>query len=140
MYYRIILCSKKNNQKNFNVKLHAVVKILKIVYLKKNSGGFQQFINFFFNLLQCMWCPTAKLCSDGYDRNKQEWLKRNCDKSQYHLNGDPDTCADEAKYRSKSNDQTYHVNDDIKDDYTQHEHDISDHDQAHLNVTSSGIF
>merc|ERR1711963_846007 len=42
--------------------------------------------------IQCMWCGSANLCSDGYDRNKQNWLKKNCEKPRNHLQGNPQTC------------------------------------------------
>jgi len=38
---------------------------------------------------QCMWCSSANLCSDGLDRNKQDWLKKNCERKQNHVGGDP---------------------------------------------------
>ena len=47
------------------------------------------FLFYFFLLLQCMWCSSANLCSDGLDRNKQDWLKKNCERKQNHVGGDP---------------------------------------------------
>jgi len=29
--------------------------------------------------LECRWCPDLGRCSDGTDRNRQDWLKRKCD-------------------------------------------------------------
>jgi len=29
--------------------------------------------------LECRWCPELGRCSDGTDRNRQDWLKRKCD-------------------------------------------------------------
>jgi len=29
--------------------------------------------------LQCRWCPDLGRCSDGTDRNRQDWLKKKCD-------------------------------------------------------------
>lgn len=29
--------------------------------------------------LKCQWCPSLNMCSDGVDRNRQNWLKGNCD-------------------------------------------------------------
>lgn len=47
-------------------------------------------------VVPCKWCPVAKLCSDGFDRSKQKWLKFNCDKPQKSFSsedGDPtDMC------------------------------------------------
>ena len=45
-------------------------------------------VKFFFNeektlhlslMLQCQWCPLLQRCSDGVDRERQLWLKHNCD-------------------------------------------------------------
>lgn len=30
--------------------------------------------------LECVWCPTVKRCSNGFDRKRQEWLSNHCDK------------------------------------------------------------
>lgn len=30
--------------------------------------------------LECIWCPTVKRCSNGFDRKRQEWLSNSCDK------------------------------------------------------------
>jgi len=30
------------------------------------------------SLLQCQWCDNR--CSNGYDRKRQEWMKKDCDK------------------------------------------------------------
>lgn len=29
--------------------------------------------------LDCRWCPKLSSCSDGTDRNRQDWLKKHCD-------------------------------------------------------------
>ena len=29
--------------------------------------------------LECRWCAALSRCSDGTDRNRQEWLKNKCD-------------------------------------------------------------
>ena len=29
--------------------------------------------------LGCRWCPNLNRCSDGTDRNRQDWLKNKCD-------------------------------------------------------------
>lgn len=31
--------------------------------------------------LNCKWCPSLQRCSDGVDRERQLWLKHNCDNS-----------------------------------------------------------
>ena len=70
---------------------------------------------FFF---QCKWCPSAKLCSDGFDRNKQKWLKQNCDKDNHHLQGNPNICSE-----SIHNTGIYNNPDSNLDDFTNHIHD-----------------
>lgn len=30
--------------------------------------------------LECIWCPTVKRCSNGFDRKRQEWISNGCDK------------------------------------------------------------
>ena len=32
--------------------------------------------------LDCIWCPSVKRCSNGFDRKRQEWLSNSCDKIQ----------------------------------------------------------
>ncbi|KAG9510761.1 Plexin domain-containing protein 1 [Fragariocoptes setiger] len=29
--------------------------------------------------LDCVWCPSVKRCSNGFDRKRQEWLTNHCD-------------------------------------------------------------
>ncbi len=31
------------------------------------------------SLSQCKWCGRLRLCSDGLDRNRQDWLSFGCD-------------------------------------------------------------
>jgi len=31
--------------------------------------------------MACGWCPSLNRCSDGMDRNRQDWLTNNCDKN-----------------------------------------------------------
>ena len=57
------------------------------LYKRKENMFFIYFFSFL--LLQCMWCSSANLCSDGLDRNKQDWLKKNCERKQNHVGGDP---------------------------------------------------
>jgi len=61
----------------------------------------------------CQWCPSAKLCSDGYDRNKQKWLKQNCDKANSHLQGKAEICSENihnrGNYYPDVDDQTNHI-------------------------------
>ena len=77
-------------------------KLLHVVYL------------YIFLLFQCQWCPSAKLCSDGYDRNKQKWLKQNCDKANSHFQGKAEICSENIHnrgnyYPSDVDDQTNHI-------------------------------
>lgn len=30
--------------------------------------------------LECIWCPSVKRCSNGFDRKRQEWINNGCDK------------------------------------------------------------
>lgn len=74
-----------------------------------------------------MWCPKAKLCSDGFDRNKQQWLKFNCDKASNRLlGGDPDTTCrlEDSMTGHPEYDSTYSVDDNSK--HQTHDHDYSD--------------
>ncbi|KAK2175150.1 hypothetical protein NP493_748g02062 [Ridgeia piscesae] len=32
------------------------------------------------NSFSCMWCPAAKRCSSGFDRDRQDWLEKRCHK------------------------------------------------------------
>ena len=41
-----------------------------------------------FSSLQCKWCPSMNICSDGVDRNRQFWLKK-CDSVNYHVREKP---------------------------------------------------
>ncbi|RWS23521.1 Plexin domain-containing protein 2-like protein [Leptotrombidium deliense] len=36
----------------------------------------------------CKWCESVKRCSDGFDRNREQWLNSNCDKQEnFSCNG-----------------------------------------------------
>jgi len=37
----------------------------------------------------CGWCPALNRCSDGMDRNRQDWLHNNCDKNNI---SEPESC------------------------------------------------
>lgn len=75
----------------------------------------------------CMWCSLASLCSDGLDRNKQNWLKSSCDESRNHLSGRPEVCDSAPKSSWSGSDRDYHnpsytiddhpKNDQISDNY-----------------------
>lgn len=65
--------------------------------------------------IQCMWCSSAGLCSDGYDRNKQNWLKQDCDKKNHFVKGDPETCDNtppESGIHSHDYNPSYTIDDD----------------------------
>ena len=72
-----------------------------------------------------MWCNSAKLCSDGLDRNKQNWLKSNCDKDRNHVSGAPEVCDDPSKFSWSDRDyqnpsytiDDHQRNDQITDNY-----------------------
>ena len=84
-----------------------------------------------------MWCNSAKLCSDGLDRNKQNWLKSNCDKDRNHVSGNPEVCDDPSKFsysdRGDYQNPSYTIddhqrNDQITDNYNSIGHgEDSDH-------------
>ena len=87
-------------------------------------------------MLQCMWCNSAKLCSDGLDRNKQNWLKSNCDKDRNHVSGAPEVCDDPSKFSWSDRDyqnpsytiDDHQRNDQITDNYNSIGHgEDSDH-------------
>ena len=62
-----------------------------------------------------MWCSSAGLCSDGYDRNKQNWLKQDCDKKNHFVKGDPETCDNtppESGIHSHDYNPSYTIDDD----------------------------
>ena len=92
-----------------------------------------------------MWCPSANLCSDGLDRNKQTWLKSNCENDQVHVQGDPAQCElakNSNKYiPGRGQDSSYnvydnnkngdnHYDDNHEDGYNDHVY--GGHDQAKL--------
>ena len=58
------------------------------------------------------------MCSDGFDRNKQKWLKQNCDKDNHHLQGNPNICSEIIH-----NTGIYNNPDSNLDDFTNHIHD-----------------
>ena len=80
-------------------------------YQKKNQHYYM-----FYIVFQCQWGPLAKLCSDGFDRNKQQWLKKNCDKANSHLQGNPDVCSESINNRGNYYPENF-------DDHTNHIHE-----------------
>ena len=75
--------------------------------------------------IQCMWCDKANLCSDGFDRNKQDWLK-NCEKRNTHISGKLENCdaATKRDYHDYTN-PTYTTDDDDR-------HNVDDHDREEI--------
>jgi len=75
--------------------------------------------------IQCMWCDKANLCSDGFDRNKQDWLK-NCEKRNTHISGELENCdaATKRDYHDYTN-PTYTTDDDDR-------HNVDDHDREEI--------
>ena len=55
-------------------------------------------------LPQCKWCSSVKMCSDGMDRNRQEWLKNRCEQASID---DTRDCSSAA--------ETTYVTDDVDD-------------------------
>ena len=72
-----------------------------------------------------MWCDKANLCSDGFDRNKQDWLK-NCEKRNTHISGELENCdaATKRDYHDYTN-PTYTTDDDDR-------HNVDDHDREEI--------
>jgi len=99
----------------------------------------------------CMWCNSAKLCSDGLDRNKQNWLKSNCDKERNHVSGKPEVCDDKSKINSWSDrdyqNPSYTIedhqrNDQITDNYNSdigHGEDSHHFKDSKSNVHHTGV-
>lgn len=79
---------------------------------------------------ECMWCDSARLCSDGYDRNKQNWLKNNCDKTRNNIKGSPETC-DTAASVSHMGNRDYNPSYNVDDAYDSVDHDHHDHMHGH---------
>lgn len=88
--------------------------------------------------VQCKWCDSAKLCSDGFDRNKQNWLKNNCDKSRNYVDGDLATC-DSIVANSDVNNRDYNpsYSFDEDHDHSNENHLGHDEDSEHFKDTKS---
>lgn len=98
----------------------------------------------------CMWCNSAKLCSDGLDRNKQNWLKSNCDKDRNHVSGAPEVCDDPSKFGWSDRDyqnpsytiDDHQRNDQITDNYNSdigHGEDSDHFKDSKSNVHHTGV-
>jgi len=75
--------------------------------------------------IQCMWCDKAKLCSDGFDRNKQNWLK-NCEKRNSYISGELENC--DVKHRDIHD---YH-NPSYTTDNSDDRHNVDQHDREEI--------
>jgi len=74
--------------------------------------------------IQCMWCEKANLCSDGFDRNKQHWLK-NCEKRTSYISGELEKCDAKQDYHDYTN-PSYAT--DSSDD----RHNVDHHDREEI--------
>jgi len=74
--------------------------------------------------IQCMWCDKANLCSDGFDRNKQDWLK-NCEKRNTHISGELENCDNTKRDYHDYTNPTYTTDDDDR-------HNVDDHDREEI--------
>ena len=90
----------------------------KYFYSSHNFYVIIRIIEIIIYFFQCKWCPSANLCSDGFDRNKQKWLKQNCDKANSNLQGNPNICSESIHNRG-----IYNNPDSNLDDFTNHIHD-----------------
>jgi len=72
------------NMKHQNISSHSAI-VFKALFtcnkqktcdecLSKSRGGGP-------SSMVCGWCPSLNRCSDGMDRNRQDWLTHNCDKN-----------------------------------------------------------
>lgn len=59
---------------------------------------------FFF---QCRWCPSFQKCSEGYDRNRQEWVEKGCEKKSVR-NVSLCSIINETILNSDTSDTLYH--------------------------------
>lgn len=95
--------------------------------------------------VKCKWCESAKPCSDGYDRNKQNWLKNNCDKKPNHVEGNVDLCQSEAviNHGSNRNNPSYtfddHLNDHSHEQQSESEELGHDQDSEHFKDSKSNV-
>jgi len=79
----------------------------------------------------CMWCSSASLCSDGLDRNKQNWLKSNCEEQKNHVKGAPDVCDSAPKSSWSGSDRDYNPS------YTIDDHPNNKNDQRSDNYNTN---
>merc|ERR1711976_334750 len=87
--------------------------------------------------IQCMWCDKANLCSDGFDRNKQNWLK-NCEKRHSYISGKLENCDSAGKrdYHDYTN-PTYKTDDDQHNSVDDHDREEIGQDEDHEHFKDS---
>lgn len=64
------------------------------------------FVLRFFLYFQCKWCPSAKRCSNGLDRHRQDWLMKECDKKNV---ASESQCSQISSSNSYVHDVTYNT-------------------------------
>ena len=84
-----------------------------------------------------MWCDKANLCSDGFDRNKQNWLK-NCEKRHSYISGKLENCDSAGKrdYHDYTN-PTYKTDDDQHNSVDDHDREEIGQDEDHEHFKDS---
>ena len=102
---------------------------------------------FSFLFFQCKWCPVAKLCSDGFDRSKQKWLKFNCDKphKSYSINEATGSITEMCSNDNRNFNGSPHDYDPsfttVDDDHLHnHVEDFNTNDQEHFTDSKSSKY
>ncbi|XP_059088137.1 uncharacterized protein LOC131884389 [Tigriopus californicus] len=58
----------------------------------------------------CVWCPSLKLCSNGYDRNRQEWINGLCSLSHHSIKNTSHCPIEQIQSHHEYYNRTIHVN------------------------------
>lgn len=97
-------------------------------------------------VVPCKWCPVAKLCSDGFDRSKQKWLKFNCDKphKSYSINEATGSITEMCSNDNRNFNGSPHDYDPsfttVDDDHLHnHVEDFNTNDQEHFTDSKSNV-
>ena len=83
-----------------------------------------------------MWCEKAKLCSDGFDRNKQHWLK-NCEKRTSYISGELQNCDAKQEYHDYTNPSYTTDNADDRHNVDHHDREEIGQDEDHEHFKDS---
>lgn len=79
------------NMKNENISSHSAI-VFKALFTCNQQKTCNDCLNARSgpHSINCGWCPILQKCSDGMDRNRQDWLTNNCDKKKI---SDLDACS-----------------------------------------------